>query len=154
MFHSLFLVLWQSIDIYFTFRFLWIFLCRLPGRQGKVHYSAGSLFSFLFFFFCWLSLDLFVWPRLGDLFVSQNPRESCESHSLGRIGGCAYVVRSNFNFLHKSQCITFLTQLCLVLYPFCANLLHSLIIWLIVSFLSPYNLRLLFCCISSTFALM
>ena len=30
---------------------------------------------------------------------------------------------------------------CLVLYAFCANLLHSLIMWLIVSSLLPHNLR-------------
>ena len=32
-------------------------------------------------FFCWLSLGLVVWPRLGDPFVSQNPKEFCASHS-------------------------------------------------------------------------
>ena len=37
------------------------------------------------------------------------------------------------------------TQSCLVLYSFCANLLHSLIMWLMVSSLSPHNLHLLFC---------
>ena len=43
--------------------------------------------------------------------------------------------------------ITLSTQPCLVLYSFCANLLHSLIMWLIVSSLSPPSLHLLFCCI-------
>ena len=38
------------------------------------------------------------------------------------------------------------TQLCLVLYSFCANLLHSLVMWLMVSSLSPHRLHLLFCC--------
>ena len=36
---------------------------------------------------------------------------------------------------------------------FCTNLLHSLIIWLIVSSLLPYNMHLLFCCFLSIFAL-
>ena len=42
---------------------------------------------------------------------------------------------------------------CQVLYSLCANLLHSLIIWLIVSSLSPNNLHLLFCWVLSIFAL-
>ena len=39
---------------------------------------------------------------------------------------------SNLNFLHNSKWITFPTQSCLVLYSFCVNLIHSLIVWLIV----------------------
>ena len=34
--------------------------------------------------FCWLSLGLVVWPRLGELFVSQNHREVCAFHFLGK----------------------------------------------------------------------
>ena len=59
---------------------------------------------------------------------------------------------SNFNFLHISQWITLLTQSCLVLYSFCANLLHSLM-WLMVSSLSPHSRHLLFCCVFSILAL-
>ena len=51
---------------------------------------------------------------------------------------------SNLNFLHISQWTTLPTQLCQVLYSICANLLHSLIMRLIASSLSPYNLHLLF----------
>ena len=40
-------------------------------------------------------------------------------------------------------------QTCLALYSFCANLLHSLIMWLIVSSLSPHIQHLLFCCVLS-----
>ena len=61
-------------------------------------------------------------------------------------------VWSNFNFLHNSLGITLLTQLCLVLHTFCANLLHSHITWLIVSSLKPHKLHLLFCCILSIVA--
>ena len=57
---------------------------------------------------------------------------------------------SNLDFLHISQWIT---QSCLALYSFCANLLHSLIMWLMVSSLSPHNLHLLFCCVLSIFSL-
>ena len=45
--------------------------------------SKGSLF-------CRLSLGLVVWPRLGDLFASQNSRDNCASHSTGRILDYAY----------------------------------------------------------------
>ena len=48
--------------------------------------------------------------------------------------------------------ITLPNQLCLVLYTFYANLLHSLIMWLIVSSLSLHNRHLLFCCVLSIFA--
>ena len=66
----------------------------------------------------------------------------------------AYIPCSNFNFLHSSLWITFLTQLYLMLYSFCANLLHLLIVWLIVSSLSPHNQYLLFFfCVLSRFTL-
>ena len=70
-------------------------------------------------------------------------------------GLCIYhlLVWSNLNFLHISQWITLLTQSCLALYSLYANLLHSLIIWLIVSSLSPHSLHLLFCCVLSILAL-
>ena len=60
---------------------------------------------------------------------------------------------SNLNFLHISQWITLPTQSCLALYSFCVSFLHSLIIWLMVSSLSPQSLHLLFCCVLSIFAL-
>ena len=42
--------------------FLVAFLQFYPvvSRNGKIHYSVGSLF------FCWLSLSLVIWSRLGD----------------------------------------------------------------------------------------
>ena len=42
-----------------------------------------SFFFFFFFFFFCLSLSLVVWPILGDLFVSKNPKEFYASHFLG-----------------------------------------------------------------------
>ena len=59
-----------------------------------------------------------------------------------------------FSFLHNSQWIIFLFQSYLVLCSFCAYLLHSLIIWLIVSSLSLHNLHLQFCCILFIFTLL
>ena len=57
------------------------------------------------------------------------------------------------NFLHISQWITLPTQSCFALYSFCSNLLHSLIMWLIVSSLSPHSLHWLFCCVLCILAL-
>ena len=70
-------------------------------------------------------------------------------------GLCIYhlFVWSNLNSLHISQWITLPTEPCLVLYSFCAKLLHSLIMWLMVSSLSLHCLPLLFCCILSIVAL-
>ena len=53
-------------------------------------WSDGTAMSTIWqvLFFCWLSLALVVWPRLGDLILSQNPRELCSSDSSGRILGC------------------------------------------------------------------
>ena len=69
-------------------------------------------------------------------------------------GLCIYhlFVWSNLNFLYISQCITLPTLSGVVLYSFCANLLHSLM-WLMVSSLSPQSLHLLFCCVLSILTL-
>ena len=79
--------------------------------------------------------------------MSKSHWSLCVSSSRTVVGLCIYRLFewSNLNCLHISQWITLPTQSCLVLYSFCANLLHSLIIWLIVSSLSPHNLYLLFC---------
>ena len=83
--------------------------------------------------------------------ISKSHRSLCVSFSRTDAGFCIYnlFVWWNLNFLHISPWITLPTQLCLVLYSFCANLLHSLIMWLMVSFLSPRSLHLLFCCFLS-----
>ena len=82
-------------------------------------------------------------------------RSLCVSFSRTGAGLCIYhlLVWSNLNFLHISQWITLPTQSCLALYSFCSNLLHSLIMWLIVSSLSLHSLHLLFCCVLSILAL-
>ena len=133
----MFSVLYQGLGTYLTFCFL----------------SAVFFFSF-FFFFCWLSLGQVVWLILGDPFVSQNLREFCASHSSKLILGLSMFplfVWSNLIFVYNSLRISYPTQSCLVLYSFCANLLHSLTIRLIVSSLSPLNV--LFYCVVSIFAL-
>ena len=68
------------------------------------------------------------------------------SFSMIGSGLCIYhlLVWSNLNFLHVSLWIILPTQSCLVLYSFCAKLLHSLIMWLVVSSLSQHYLHLQF----------
>ena len=58
--------------------------------------------------------------------LSKSHRSLCVSFSRRDVGFCIYClfVWSNFNFLDISPWITLLTQSCLVLYSFCANLLH------------------------------
>ena len=87
--------------------------------------------------------------------ILKSHRSLCESFSRTGVALCIYYlfVWSNWNFLHISQWITLPTQSCLALYSFCANLLHSLIMWLIVTSLSPHSRHLLFCCVLSILAL-
>ena len=87
--------------------------------------------------------------------MSKSHRSLCASFSRTGARLCIYhlLVWSNLNFLHNSLCITSPTQSCLVLYSFCANLLDSLIKWLVVSSLPPHSLHLLFCCVLSILAL-
>ena len=82
-------------------------------------------------------------------------RSLCVSFSRKGAGLCIYhwLVWSNLNLLHFSQWITLPIQSCLALYSFCANLLHLLIMWLIVSSLSAHSLHLLFSCVLSILAL-
>ena len=107
----------------------------------------SSLFSYSFNFTLWstgtakstilqvLSF-LFIIIRCGHLAeirwsvcMSKSKRSLCVSFSETDSGLSIYhlFVWSNFNFLHNSQLIILPTQSCLVLYSFCANLLHSLI---------------------------
>ena len=81
--------------------------------------------------------------------ISKSHRSLCVLFSRTAAELCIYhlFVGSNLKILHDSQWIILPTQSCLVLYSFCANLLLSLIMWLIVSSLSPHNLYLLFCCV-------
>ena len=58
-------------------------------------YSMVTRYSVLqVLFFCWLLQGLVVWPRLGDPFISGNPRDVCASHSAEQILGCAYTICS------------------------------------------------------------
>ena len=79
-------------------------------RDSKIHYLTGL------FFFCWLSLSLFDWPRLGDPLVYQNLKELYESHSPGRILDSAYKTFSKY--LAQFPVDHLCRPVCLVLYVF------------------------------------
>ena len=69
--------------------FAFFYFCSGVCQNDKVSYLAGSLF------YCWLLLGLVVWPRFGNLFVSQNSRELCAFHSPRRILSFAYITYSD-----------------------------------------------------------
>ena len=153
-----------TIDINVTFMFNSFFTSLARSRYL-------SFFSISFNFTQWsartakstiLQVFLLIIIRSGRLAeiklsvcMSKSQRSLCVSFSRTDTGLCIYhlFVWSNLNVLHISRWITLSTQSCLVLYSFCANLLHSLIMWLVVSSLSPHNLHLLFCCVLSILAL-
>ena len=115
-----------------------------------------SFFSFSFRFILWfagtakstilqiLFFSLFI-MRSGllagiswSVCMSKSHWSLCVSFSRTSAGLCTY---------HLFAWTTLPTQSCLALYSLCANLLHSLIMWLIVSSLSSHSLHLLFCCV-------
>ena len=125
-----FLVLEQGLSTCLSFYFLSV----LPWVQPE---QQSSLFGKLLFFFFFLTIT-----RSGHLAeirwsVCISKFQRILSVSFSRMDSrlCIYhlFVWSNLNFLHNSQWITLPNQSCLVLYTFCATLLHSLIMWLIVS---------------------
>ena len=91
------------------------------------------------------------WP----VCMKKSHRSLWVSFSRTGAGLCIYYLLawSNLNFLYISQWIPLPSQSCLSLYSLCANLLHLLIMWLMVSSLSPHSLVLLFCCVLSILAL-
>ena len=140
MFHSFFNSLARSrylsfFSLSFSF-FLW------SAGTGKSTIFASSLFLLIIIMSCLLA------GIRRSVCMLKSHRSLCVSFSRTAAG----LYRSNLNFLHISQWITLPTQLCHVLYSFCANLLHFLIMWLVVSSLSPHSLHLLFCCVLSILA--
>ena len=129
--------------------FLFAFFQFVVSRNCKFYYTAGSLFC----------MTITRSGRLAEtrwfVRISKSYRILSISFSWTDYGLCIYYlfVSFNLNFLHNFLWITFPTQSCLVFYSLCANLLHSLIIWLMVSSLSPHNVHLLFCCVLSILSL-
>ena len=152
----------NTIGINITFMFHCYFNCLARSRYL-------SFLSFSFSFTLWSAcssnstilhllfiLLLIIRSALLDeirlsVCMSKSYRSLCVSFFKTDAGLCIYhlFVWSNFIFLHNSQWINLPTQSCLVLYSFCDDLLHLLVMWLIVSSLLPQNLHLLFCCVLS-----
>ena len=149
MFHSFFQ--FSSKVQRFIFLFTFFRFYSVVSRDSRVQNLAGS---FLFLLIITRS------SRLAEIWwsacIAKSQRSLCISFFRTESGSCIYhlFMWSNFNFLHKFQSITLPIYSCLVLYSFCASLLYLLIMWLIVSSLSPHNLDLLFCYILSILALM
>ena len=148
MFHSFFNSLARS-------RYLSLFSHSFRFILWSAGTAKSRMLQILFFFV----VDYFeAWSSGRDfvirLYVNSH-RSLCKSYSRTGAGLCIYhlFVWSNWNFLHISQWTTLPTQSCLALYSLCANLLHSLIMWLSVSSLSPHCLHLLFCWVLSILAL-
>ena len=148
MFHRFFHSSSKVKNLFLLFKILSVLLCGQPGQQSRQ-------FCRFSFFFCWLLLGLVEDYIRWSVCMSKSPRSLCVSFSRTGAGFCIYhlLALSNLNFLHVYQWITLPTQLCLALYPICANLLHLLIMLLMVSSLSPHSLHLLFCCVLSILAL-
>ena len=147
MFHSFFSSLARSRYLsFFSHSF-----CFILWSAGT---AKSTILQVLFFLLIIIKSGLLAGIR-WSVCVLKSHRSLCESFSRTGAGLCIYhlLVWSNLNFLHISQWITLPTQSCLALYPNCANLLHSLITWLMVSSLSPHCLHLLFCCVLPILAL-
>ena len=132
------------------------YLCFFSHSFSFILLSAGTgksiILKILFFV-------IIIWSGLrteirGSICMSMSHRSLCESFSRTDAGLCLYhfLVWSNLHFWHKSLWITLPTQSCLFLYSFCANLLHSHVMRLVVSSLSLHSLHLLFCGVLSIFA--
>ena len=131
MFHSFFNSLARSRYLYF-FSHSFSFILWSAGT------AKSTILQVLFFLFIIIRSGLLVGIR-WSVCMSKSHRSLCVSFSRTGTGFCIYhlFVWSNLNFLLISQWITLPTQSCLVLYSFCANLLHSLIMWLITPWASP-----------------
>ena len=150
MFHSFFSSLARS-------RYLSFFSHSFSFILWSAVTANSTIWQVLFFFFFLLIIiksGLLVGIR-WSVFILKYHRSLCVAFSRTGAGLCIchLFVWSNLNFPHISQWITLPTQSCLALYSRCANLMHSLIIWLMVSSLSSHCLHLLFCWVLSIFVL-
>ena len=147
MFHSFFNSLARS-------RYLSFFSLSFRFILWSVGTAKSTIFQILFFLLIIMRSGLLAGIKWSVCMLKSHS-SLCESFSRTGVVLCIYhlFVWSNWNFQHISQWTTLPTQSCLALYSFCANLLHSLIMWLIVSSLSPHSLHLLFCCVLSILAL-
>ena len=139
MFHSFFNSLARS-------RYLSLFSHSFSFTLWSAGTAKSTILQVLFFLLIIIKSGLLAGIRWSVCMLKSH-RSLCEAFSRTGAQLCIYHLLewSNLNFLHISQWITLPTQSSLALYSRCANLLHSLIIWLMVSSLSPHSLHLLFC---------
>ena len=126
MLHSLFFYNSLARSRYLTFYSLsFSFFLWLAGR------SKSTILQVLFFSLIIIRSGLLAKIR-WTVCLSKSYRSLCVSFSKTDAGLCIYHLfvwlNSNSNFLRNFQWITLPIQPCLVLYSFCANLLHSLFI--------------------------
>ena len=147
MFHSFFQFPCKVQLLILLFTFFQFY--SVVSQHRKVYNSTSSLF--LLIITRSGRLAEIKWP----ICISKSQISLCVSFFRRDSGFYIYhlFVWPNLNFLQNSLRITLPTRLCLVLYSFCDNLQYSLIMWLIVSSLSPDNKLLLFCCVLSICAL-
>ena len=138
MFHSFFKFPSKVEVLILLFTFLQFY--SVISRDSKVNNFASSLFFLLITMRSGLLTEI-RW----SVCMLKSYRSLCVSFSRTDIGLCIYhlFVWTNFNFLHSSLWITLFSHSYLILHFFCANLLHSLIMWLIITSLSPHNLLII-----------
>ena len=147
MFHSFFRFLAKSM-------YVSIFSISFSFIQWSAGTTKSIILQVLFFL-----LNIIRSSRQArirwSVWMSKTHWSLCMSFSRRDTGLCIYYlfVWSNWNLLHNYQWILLPTQSYLVFYSFCANLRHSLIIWLLVLSISLNNLDLIFCCVLSILTL-
>ena len=146
-FHSFFNC--RGRGTYLSFYILSVLFCGQPGQQCW-HFCRFSFFFLLVIIRSGLQAEI-RW----SVYMSKSQRSLCVSFSWTGVwlGMYRLLAWSNLKFLYISQWITLPTQSCLALYSTSVNLLHSLIMWSILSSLSLHSLHLLFCCVLSILAL-
>ena len=123
MFHSIFQFPSKAEVLILLFTLFQFY--SVVSRDSKVDNFANSLFFFLLII---IKSDLLT-EITRSVCMSKSQKSLCVSFSRTDVEFCIYhlFVWSILNFLHISQWIPLTTQSYLVLYSFCANLLHSLI---------------------------
>ena len=137
MFHIFFNSLARSRHLFF-FLYSFSFILWSAGTANS------TILQILFLLLIILKSGLLAEISELSICMSKSHKNLWVSFSRIDAGLCIYhlFVWSNLNFLHIFQWITVPTHSCLVLYSFCANLPHSLIMWLLVSSLSQHSLQL------------
>ena len=139
-FYSSFLILWQGLGTHPSFRFL-IFSLYGSLVQQSLLFGKFSHFFFSFFFLSGCLAEI-CW----SVCISKSKRNVCVS--LSKMDSRLYVYHlfswSNLNLFSQFQVDHLTHPVMSSLLHFCTNLMFSLIMWLMISSLSPNNLHLLF----------